>query len=101
MNQAVAYQVPVICPSTPTPASRPVLVDDSMIWTMPGMALDAVGVRIRYRLHGPEEAPVVVALGGISANRQVQCWWRSLYGAGRAFDPERYRILSIDWLGHG
>jgi homoserine O-acetyltransferase/O-succinyltransferase len=101
MNQAVAHQVPVTCPNTATPAPRPVLFDDSMIWTKPGMSVDTIPVRIRYRLHGPDNAPVVVALGGISANRQVQCWWHPLYGRQHSLNPENLRILSLDWLDHG
>jgi homoserine O-acetyltransferase/O-succinyltransferase len=57
-------------------------------------------VAIRFRLHGTPDAPLVVALGGISANRQVQCWWRDLYGSGAFFNPDQLQILSIDWLDH-
>jgi len=48
---------------------------------------------------GPGEAPIVAALGGISATHRV-CddgahpgWWREIAGAGRALDPSRVRIL--------
>jgi homoserine O-acetyltransferase/O-succinyltransferase len=56
-------------------------------------------VRIMYRMEGPEGAPVVVAFGGISASRRVDEWWRDHYGVDQALDPDRHRILSIDWLG--
>jgi homoserine O-acetyltransferase len=48
---------------------------------------------------GPRDAPIVAALGGISATHRV-CddgdtpgWWRELAGVGRALDPTRVRIL--------
>ena len=63
-------------------------------------------VRVAWRMVGPAEAPVVCALGGISANRRVclteqprQSWWREVAGAGRPLDTERYRVLSFDYLG--
>src|SRR5262245_44295300 len=64
------------------------------------------GVRIAWRLSGPAEAPVVCALGGISANRRVcvtedprQSWWGQIAGSGCALDADRFRILSFDYLG--
>ncbi|TVQ40320.1 MAG: alpha/beta fold hydrolase, partial [Wenzhouxiangella sp.] len=99
MNQALAVTEPD-CIRPPVPGvTEVVLVDDFLDWELP----DQPGrfVSIHYRLHGPMDAPVVAVLGGISANRQVQCWWRDLYGNERAFDPERARILSLDWIGHG
>jgi homoserine O-acetyltransferase len=64
------------------------------------------GLRIAWRLVGPAGAPIVAALGGISANRRV-CgagegpagWWEQIVGEGRALDTERFRILSFDFLG--
>ena len=59
-----------------------------------------------WRLAGPPGAPVVVALGGISAHRRVfdieqprAGWWREIAGPGRALDSTRVRILGIDYLG--
>ncbi|HEY6924515.1 MAG TPA: alpha/beta fold hydrolase [Steroidobacteraceae bacterium] len=69
------------------------------------------GIRIAWRLVGPANAPVVCALGGISANRRVfvtedhgstgtrQGWWSEVVGPGRALDADRFRILSFDYLG--
>ncbi len=63
------------------------------------------GARIAWHLAGPADAPVVLALGGISAHRVVcssgeTCgWWDSLVGPGRALDSSRYRILGVDFLG--
>jgi homoserine O-acetyltransferase len=64
------------------------------------------GIRVAWRLVGPANAPVVCALGGISANRRVfvteepkQGWWSEVVGPGQALDAECYRILSFDYLG--
>ncbi len=62
--------------------------------------------RIGWRLAGAPAAPVIVALGGISAHRRVfddaqprEGWWHEVAGAGRALDSTRLRILGIDYLG--
>jgi homoserine O-acetyltransferase len=64
------------------------------------------GVRIAWRLVGPANAPVVCALGGISANRRVclagdprQEWWSEVAGPARPLDSNHFRILSFDYLG--
>ncbi len=64
------------------------------------------GIRIAWRLAGPANAPVVCALGGISANRRVfvteeprQGWWSEVVGPGRALDAHQFRVLSFDYLG--
>jgi homoserine O-acetyltransferase len=59
---------------------------------------------LAYRLLGPAGAPVVVALGGISAHRFVAAprtsgWWHTLVGPGLGLDTNRYRVLGIDYLG--
>lgn len=54
---------------------------------------------IAYGIDGPADAPVVVALGGISAGRDVGGWWPEQVGAGRALDTRRFRVLGIDYLG--
>lgn len=101
MNQAVASRQPQA--HTPLPAiiqAASVLRDEAMAWSMPDAPPGTPPIELRYRLHGNANGPVIVALGGISANRQVQCWWRSLYGQGHCLDPERIRVLGIDWLDH-
>jgi homoserine O-acetyltransferase len=59
-----------------------------------------------WRLAGKPGAPVIVALGGISAHRRVfdaqqprAGWWHEIAGAGRALDSSRARVLGIDYLG--
>ncbi len=61
---------------------------------------------IGWRLEGAAGAPVVVALGGISAHRRVfdvgsprEGWWPELAGPGLALDSTRVRVLGIDYLG--
>ena len=68
------------------------------------LALKACGGAARARLTGPEDGPLVVAMGGISADRFV-CrgddgrpgWWPGLVGDGRAIDPARHRVLGFDF----
>jgi homoserine O-acetyltransferase/O-succinyltransferase len=62
--------------------------------------------RIAWRMTGPDEAPVVCALGGISAHRRVcltadgrEGWWSDIAGPGKPLDADRWRILSFDFLG--
>lgn len=61
---------------------------------------------IAWRLAGAAGAPIVAALGGISAHRHVydtidprRGWWSSLVGPGLPLDTDRFRVLGIDWLG--
>jgi homoserine O-acetyltransferase/O-succinyltransferase len=63
-------------------------------------------VRVAWRVSGNPEGPLVVALGGISAGRQVadvhdteKGWWCEVVGPGQALDTDRYQILGIDFLG--
>lgn len=60
--------------------------------------------RLAWQCSGPAEAPLIVALGGISAHRRPcsadgNGWWESQCGAGKTLDTQRYRVLGIDWLG--
>jgi homoserine O-acetyltransferase len=63
-------------------------------------------VRIGWRLEGAAGAPVVAALGGISAHRRIYSatdrrygWWPELAGPGLPLDSARFRLLGIDFLG--
>lgn len=84
-------------PSAPRPLSRP-NKDDADHTRLP-----------RHEIAGRAHAPVIVALGGISANAHVTStlddptpgWWNDVVGDGRAIDTRRYRVLSIDFLDGG
>jgi homoserine O-acetyltransferase len=62
-----------------------------------------------YEVIGPRGAPVIVALGGISASRHVCAnavdgrpgWWEAVAGPNRAIDTSRYQVLSFDYLDGG
>jgi homoserine O-acetyltransferase len=81
------------------------------VWTWPGeFPLHHGGslpqVKLGWRLAGAQDAPVVAALGGISAHRRVfdaqspgDGWWSDAVGPGRALDSTRLRVLGIDYLG--
>lgn len=64
-------------------------------------------LRIAWECIGPTGAPLLIVQGGISATRHAAAsaahpeagWWDEQAGAGRALDTQRYRVLSIDWLG--
>jgi homoserine O-acetyltransferase/O-succinyltransferase len=63
----------------------------------------------RYEVVGPADAPAVVALGGISANRHIcasntdptRGWWDPIAGPGRALDTTRFRLVGIDFIDGG
>jgi homoserine O-acetyltransferase len=58
--------------------------------------------RIAFHLSGPEDAPVVAVLGGISAHRVVggpDGWWPELVGPSHGIDTNNFRVLGIDYLG--
>lgn len=65
--------------------------------------------RIGHELVGADGAPVILALGGISATRHVVSsprdalpgWWEGIAGPGRALDISAHRILSVDFLDGG
>lgn len=63
-------------------------------------------VSVAWRLVGPAGAPVVAALGGISAHRTVwdpddaaAGWWRACVGPGAPLDTARFAVLGVDWIG--
>ena len=64
-------------------------------------SLHRYAVSTRIAVAGPEGAPLLVLLGGISGNRHPSIrpdgrpgWWAGLTAA----DPEAYRILGIDFV---
>jgi len=68
-------------------------------------SLRRYGETTRIALTGPEGAPLLVLLGGISGNRHPSVradggrgWWADLAGSGAAADPREYRVLGIDFI---
>jgi homoserine O-acetyltransferase len=66
------------------------------------------GMSVAWRLAGPAGAPVVCALGGISANRRVcltedprHSWWAAVAGPGLALDSGRFAVLGLDYIDCG
>jgi homoserine O-acetyltransferase len=102
-------------PVTPRPALQavpdaPALAREGVLEIPGALSLYHGGrlsdARIAWRLVGAAHAPVVCALGGISANRHVcltadprQAWWSEVVGPGGALDTHAYRVLSFDYLG--
>jgi homoserine O-acetyltransferase len=66
--------------------------------------LNRFGTSVRASLYGADLAPVIVMLGGISANR-FPCvttqkgpgWWSELAGDRKAIDPAHCRVLGIEF----
>ena len=54
-----------------------------------------------FEVVGPPHAPVVLALGGITATCRVTEWWGDVAGDGRPLDTTRFRVLGIDYLDGG
>lgn len=62
-----------------------------------------------YEIVGPNGAPVILALGGISATKHVvrsdddpaPGWWEGIAGDGRALDTSRFRVLGVDFRDGG
>ena len=71
-----------------------------------GTVDSGAGSRVAYASYGRDDAPAILVLGGISAHRFVaggsdgtQGWWPGVVGSGTTLDPERHRLVSIDYLG--
>jgi homoserine O-acetyltransferase len=63
-------------------------------------------LQIGYALEGEPGAPVVLALGGISATRRVfvpdggrEGWWHEVVGPGKALDTQKVALLGLDYIG--
>jgi homoserine O-acetyltransferase/O-succinyltransferase len=107
----IGEQRPAVQLSEPTGAQARDCASREGVLEIPGeMALYHGGclkeVRIAWRICGPAGAPVVCALGGISAHRRVcgtddprESWWPQIAGSGRPLDSDHLRILSFDFLG--
>lgn len=87
------------------PSASAVVCGERLVRFQPKHADAACDVGVRFSLHGPAQAPVLIVQGGISASRHVATapgsakgWWDAIVGPGCAIDTARWRVLSIDWL---
>jgi homoserine O-acetyltransferase/O-succinyltransferase len=55
----------------------------------------------RKEIVGPDDAPVILAIGGISATRHVTTWWQGIAGAGLPLDTNEVRVLGVEFLDGG
>ena len=87
--------------------NSPIQVDQTLGWPQ-GLTLHYGDVlpdaRVAFRLVGPEDAPVIAVLGGISAHRVVadsasDGWWPEIVGPGLGVDTRGYRVLGMDYFG--
>lgn len=95
-------------PLSSVPDRAPIIRDDVLCLEQ-SMPLHFGGklenAQIAWRLSGPANAPLIIALGGISAGRIVvdhgdeKGWWSDIVGPGKALDTFRVRVLGIDFLG--
>jgi homoserine O-acetyltransferase len=59
---------------------------------------------VRLRIAGPEAGPVVLALGGISADRFVAAeptrrgWWADIARVGGGVDLSKFRVVGVDFF---
>ncbi len=78
-------------------------------WSQHRLELDHDGtqdVEVSYEVYGPQSAPALVVLGGISAGRHLAPtpsdpspgWWPGLVTPGGPLDPTRQRLIGIDYL---
>lgn len=76
---------------------------------LPGFCLDdglsLTDADLCVRRFGPEGAPVIAVLGGISSDRRVAdvgdgraAWWPRIVRPGGPVDLDRYRVLGLDLL---
>ena len=87
-----------------SPQSEPVPALVEVEFPLPA-DLARFGTSGRAALVGPDNAPVIVMVGGISANRHPCTapdggggWWNGLAGPGQRIDPARHRVLGIDFI---
>ena len=60
--------------------------------------------RVMGRVYGPDDAPLIIVMGGISASRHVaddgeggRGWWSTLVRPGGPVDTHKFRVLGYDF----
>jgi homoserine O-acetyltransferase/O-succinyltransferase len=97
--------------TVPRPCSAPGWRTHCGVLRLDSLALESggalAGVEIGFTFAGEHGRPVVVALGGISADRMVATpdessrrgWWQEFVGAGMPVDTRTFSVLGVDFLG--
>lgn len=96
MTHAIALEHP--SPRPEPPPCPDAGTDDEIACSIEYAPGRRAQVDVRYSHWGPIDAPVCAVLGGISAGRRCDRWWSNVFGPGRPFDPDRRRIIGLDWL---
>jgi len=96
-----------VVPAVPSSPTFPAWRDQSV--PLPGFCLSdgnpLSDASVRLRRFGPDGAPVIVVLGGISSDRRVadvgdgrSAWWPRIVRSGGPVDLDRYQVLGLDLL---
>ena len=88
----------------PVPCIKPTTFDVELT-SLEGEARDRLPSRTKAALIGPERAPLLVVLGGISGNRNACAnedgrsgWWASIFGPQGPVGHGEFRVLGIDFV---
>ena len=59
-------------------------------------------VRLHYSVTGELSLPIIIVLGGLSANHivttnQQQGWWDDVVGSGKTIDTDKFCVISLDY----
>jgi homoserine O-acetyltransferase len=58
-------------------------------------------LKIKYSINGNLSLPMIVVLGGISANHHVsgeEGWWNNLVGSDKVIDTNKYCVVSVEYF---
>jgi len=91
-------------PSADTPVTEGV-IEIPGPWTLHHRG-QLPAARVAWRVTGPQDAPLICAMGGIWSDRRLfdagdarRGCWHEVVGPGRPLDSNRHRILSFDYIG--
>jgi homoserine O-acetyltransferase/O-succinyltransferase len=102
LQDAAAPQAAAVLPVDEESQEGLLRLDDDLMLHFGG---SLAGVEVAWRVTGASGAPIVAALGGISAGRYVtgsaqnKGWWSEIVGPGCALDTSKFRVLGLDFLG--
>jgi len=108
MSLATSLAGPLPPPVAPLPSPDAIPATRGVLaCTLPLRHAGPRAVRLRHERLGDPSLPVVLVAGGISAGRHLAAsdplpqpgWWDAQVGPGKALDPRRHGLLSLDWLG--